>query len=249
VSTLLSPDTSDALRPLTVTLSGMGPQPGLASPLIVVNQLDWVPVTELIDGRKLPALLDAARHRWDATPHAAATLTWKSYSYWASMPAILSWAASRRVPLMDPENVVVNFQPTSPLLQVGLSRLSMAVLPDDPLASSGHPGVFTVPSEEVLLKTLKTSLFDHHLDPLLERIRVTSKIGRRTLLGSVASSIAYVLLRGGYGEPEITTLLESFEVTDLVDFPEGGGVHRKTCCLAFTLPQPKICSGCCLRSS
>jgi hypothetical protein len=24
-------------------------------------------------------------------------------------------------------------------------------------------------------------------------------------------------------------------------------VLRKTCCLAFTLPQPKICAGCCIK--
>jgi ferric iron reductase protein FhuF len=26
-------------------------------------------------------------------------------------------------------------------------------------------------------------------------------------------------------------------------------VQRKTCCLAFTLPQPKVCAGCCLRTA
>jgi ferric iron reductase protein FhuF len=25
-------------------------------------------------------------------------------------------------------------------------------------------------------------------------------------------------------------------------------VQRKTCCLAFTLPTPKVCRGCCIKS-
>ncbi|WP_020522900.1 (2Fe-2S)-binding protein [Catelliglobosispora koreensis] len=247
VSTLVTSDTSAALRPLTVTLSAMGPQNGLASPLIVSDRLDWIQATELIDGTKLPALLSAARHRWGASAHAAATLAWKSYSYWVSMPAVLSWAAARRVPLMDAENVLVHINSGSPLLQAGLSSLSLAVLPDDPLASSGNSGIHVVPNEEDLLKALRVSLLDRHLDPLLDKIRDSVKLGRRTLAGSIASGVSYSLSRGGFGHTEITTVLEALDLSDLVDLTPAG-IHRKTCCLAFTLPQPKICAGCCLRS-
>jgi ferric iron reductase protein FhuF len=44
-------------------------------------------------------------------------------------------------------------------------------------------------------------------------------------------------------------VLASLGVDDLVELgPREGGldVRRKTCCLAFTLPEPKICSGCCI---
>jgi hypothetical protein len=226
----------------------MGPQNGLANPLIVTDRVGWIQATELIDGDQLRELLNAARHRWGASAHAAATLAWKSYSYWVAMPAVLGWASARRVPLMDAEHVLVHFQAGAPLLQAGLSTLSMAVLPDDPLALSGHPGIHVVPNEELLLKTLRASLLDRHLDPLLEKIRGSVKLGRRTLLGSVASGVSYAMARGGYGEAEISTLLGALELDDLVDLTPAG-IHRKTCCLAFTLPEPKICAGCCLRSS
>jgi ferric iron reductase protein FhuF len=41
-------------------------------------------------------------------------------------------------------------------------------------------------------------------------------------------------------------------VDDLLDItpdPQTGrlSIQRRTCCLAFTLPEPKICSGCCIR--
>ena len=42
----------------------------------------------------------------------------------------------------------------------------------------------------------------------------------------------------------------SRRIADLVDLVAGPGgrptVQRKTCCLAFTLPRPKICAGCCI---
>ena len=113
------------------------------------------------------------------------------------MPAVLSWAAARRVPLVDADNVLVRFGASSPLLQIGLRSPAMVVLPDDPLAHAGLPGITVVADEDVLLKTLRISLLDQHLDPLSERIRAEVKVGRRTLLGSVASGIAYGVMRAG----------------------------------------------------
>src|SRR4051794_40549798 len=53
----------------------------------------WTPAPALVPPDGLGLLLRAAARRWNAQPHAAATLAWKSYSYWVSLPAILSWAA------------------------------------------------------------------------------------------------------------------------------------------------------------
>ena len=250
-------DTSNALRPLAVTLSALGPLQGLADPLVVVNHSGWIPANDLLYGGRLPDLLGVARRRWDAPPHAAATLAWKSYSYWLAMPAVLSWAIARRVPHIEADNVLVRFGAKSPLLEVGLASSSVVVLPDDPLAQSGLPGISVAADEEILLKTLRVSLLDKHLEPLSERIRDEVKVGRRTLLGSVASGIAYAVVRARGLLPEpagetAMTLLKALDLDDLVELTPGAGnepaVQRKTCCLAFTLPQPKICSGCCLRS-
>ncbi len=258
MSTVAYADTSDALRPLAVTLSALGPLQGLADPLIVVNHSGWVQANDLLDGTRLPDLLGVAHRRWNAAPHAAAALAWKSYSYWLAMPAVLSWAVARRVPHIDADNVLVRFGTKSPLLEMGLASPSVVVLPDDPLAQSGLPGITVAADEEILLKTLRVNLLDRHLDPLSERIRSDVKVGRRTLLGSVASGIAYAVIRarGVLPEPAIETamtLLRALDLDDLVELTSGAAnepaVRRKTCCLAFTLPQPKICSGCCVRSA
>jgi ferric iron reductase protein FhuF len=52
--------------------------------------------------------------------------------------------------------------------------------------------------------------------------------------------------------PLIDEVLTALGVADLVDVtvdPSTGAlsIARRTCCLAFTLPKPKICTGCCIR--
>ena len=226
----------NALSPLSVTLGAMGPLPGLANPLIVGSSPGWTPATSLT----VAELVDAAHQRWGAAPHAAATLAWKSYTYWVAMPAVLGWAVARRVPAVDAANVAVKVN-GSPLITVGLRQGASIGLAD----VDHH--------EDALLRYLRASLLEEHLDPLAERISQEVNVGRRTLLGSVASGIAYAIVRAGNAVPNpvdsITTLLKALDLDHLVDIVPGEQpeVRRRTCCLAFTLPQPKICTGCCLR--
>jgi hypothetical protein len=253
---ILVSNPATALSPLTVTLSGLRSRQGLADPLIVTDLQGWIPATDLISGAALPALFAVAERRWNAAPHAAATLAWKSYTYWLTLPIVLSWATNRRVPLVDPHNVLVRLDVGSPLLQIGFRRLQWAVPSGDSLAQT--PEALVVGDDNMLLKAMRVSLLDHHLEPLAERIQTRVKVGRHNLRGSIASGIAYGVVRAGRavpGSPEqtITTVLAALGLEDLVELlppagdAEGPGVQRKTCCLAFTLPEPKICSGCCLR--
>jgi hypothetical protein len=104
----------------------------------------------------------------------------------------------------------------------------MVVLPDDPLAQSGLPGISVAADEDVLLKTLRVSLLDRHLDPLSDRIREDVKVGRRTLLGSVASGIAYSVVRAANVLPEpaaqiVHNVLRALELEDLVELTTGPG--------------------------
>src|SRR4029453_10748451 len=100
------------------------------------------------------------------------------------------------------------------------------------------------------------SLLDQHLSPLLDAIHDKVRLGQRTLLGSLASGVAYAVLRSadvlpGRSAETIDTLLKALQVGGLVELVPGRAgkldVQRKTCCLAFTLPQPKICTGCCIK--
>ena len=213
----------------------------------------WVPAAALARAEGLPLLLQAAAHRWNAQPHAAATLAWKSYSYWACLPAVLSWAAARRVPLLTAEDTYAILHTEQPFLRIGVTDVPFAVLPGDPLAEL--TGSVVVESEEALLATLREVLLGEQLHPLLDAVRSEVHVGRRTLLGSIASGVSYGIIRAGgvlRGDPAelLNRLLAALDLEDLVDIvrtPTGLTVQRKTCCLAFTLDEPKICSGCCIR--
>ncbi|MEU5563241.1 hypothetical protein [Micromonospora musae] len=250
------------LAPVTAALRAMfgtDEIPGLAPGLTVADELGWVPATTLIDGSRLPDFLHSAARRWNGTPHACAALAWKSYSYWCGLPAALGWASARRVPLLDPSTVLVHFDDPSALLTFGLRHsTTVAVLPSDPLALTGDPRVRVVADEAELLDVLRASLLDAHLLPMIKAIQAEVRIGTRTLLGSVASGISAGILRAADALPgpsaeTISTLLDALGVQDLVELVPGPGgeptVQRRTCCLAFTLPQPKVCRGCCVRDA
>lgn len=249
------------LAPVTATLRAMfgtsTELPGLAPDLLVTDPTGWIPSARLADDA-LPGLLESAGRRWRAQPHAAAALAWKSYTYWLVLPAVLGFASARRVPLLTNSNVLMHFADPRPLVTLGLrADIPVAVLASDPLALSGLPQVRVVPDEAALLAELRASLLDDHLSPLLDAIHGTVRLGKRTLMGSVASGVAYAVLRSadvlpGRSAETISQLLTTLGIDDLIELvPDATGrldVQRKTCCLAFTLPNPKVCRGCCIIS-
>ena len=248
------------LAPVVSTLRAMfgtDELPGLVPGLFVDDETGWTPATELVDGQRLPRLLGAAARQWDAAPHAAAALSWKLYTYWLVLPAVLGWASARRVPLLRPSDVLVRIDTGGELITLGLRHsTTVAILPSDPLAVSARPEVLVVADDAALLAALRTSLLDEHLIPLLDAIHARVRLGARTLLGSVASAVAYGILRSsdalaGSSVENIAALLGALDIEDLVELVPGPGgaatVQRKTCCLAFTLPRPTVCTGCCLR--
>jgi hypothetical protein len=259
-ATFEAPLAERPLAPVTAMLRAMfgtsTQLPGLAPDLLVPDLSGWMPAADLA-GDQLDTLLDSARRRWDAQPHAAAALAWKAYTYWLALPAVLGWAAARRVPLLTAQDVVMHFRDPRPLVTLGMQpQITVAVLASDPLAWRGLPSVRVVADEAALLGELKRSLMDQHLTPLLDAIHGKVRLGKRTLLGSLSSGVAYAVLRSAEvlpGSPAetIDTLLSALEVTDLIELVEGPNgkldVQRKTCCLAFTLPQPKVCVGCCIK--
>ncbi|MFE9203859.1 hypothetical protein [Micromonospora sp. NPDC007230] len=256
-------DAATPLAPVTAALRAMfgtDDLPGLAPGLLVTDDAArWAPASRLVDGTLLPEFLHAAARRWGGTPHACAAVAWKSYTYWTALPVVLGWASARRVPLLDPADVLIHFEDHHQLLTLGLrSSTTIAVLPSDPLALAGAPHVRVVADEAALLDALRASLLDAHFAPLIAAIQTEVRIGTRTLLGSVASGIAHGVLRAsdalpGSSTESIGTLLDALGLGDLVELVPGPGgqptVQRRTCCLAFTLPRPKICQGCCVRPS
>ena len=143
-------------------------------------------------------------------------------------------------------------------LRLGSLRVDtpVAVLASDPLALSGDSRVRVVADETALLAEFRRSLLDEHLTPMLDAVHDRVRVGKRTLLGSLSSGVAYGILRSadvlpGSSAESIRTLLGTLGVADLIELVPGRNgkleVQRKTCCLAFTLPQPKVCTGCCIK--
>lgn len=238
---------------------GEAPVHGLTPGLVVRDPAGWLPATLFADGTALPELLDAAHRRWNASPHAAAALAWKSYTYWLTLPAVLGYAYARRVPVMSAENTLIRLHVSAPFLEIGLRRPQVAALAGDPMTTGlpghGEAGRAAHPSGvrvvEDLAAFLKTTLVDQHLAPVLDALTSRVHVGRRTLLGSLASAVGYALVRAHHALPEpvpetAKTLLTALGVDDLAEVSGELAVQRHTCCLAFTLPEPKVCRGCCL---
>lgn len=251
-----------SLAPVAATLRTLAARQGdeavhgLAPGLLVSDTTGWTPATELVSGPALIDLIDAAKQRWRAQPHAAAALAWKCYTYWLVLPALIGYAGSRHVPLPRAADVLVRYNDHRPFLTIGLRRPAVAVLDGDPLATSRDPRIVARPDRAALLADLRRAIVDEHLEPLLEAIRGRVHLGRRTLWGSLASGAAYALARAadtipGPVQDTIDEVLDALGVADLVEVstkPDGKiFIQRRTCCLAFTLPEPKICTGCCIR--
>jgi ferric iron reductase protein FhuF len=99
---------------------------------------------------------------------------------------------------------------------------------------------------------LRSTLVDAHFEPLLGRLHARVHVGRRTLWGSVASAWRMASPASRTRCPgstlatahEVLSLLDVDDLVDLAPASTGAGldIHRRTCCLAFTLPEPKICT-------
>jgi ferric iron reductase protein FhuF len=250
-------DAPSALTPVLTAVAAMRSQygesvvSGIAPAIVVEPDKTWLPATDLLTApQSLDNLIDAAKQRWNAPDHVAASLAFKAYSRWLALPVVLGYASAHRLPEVAPDNVVYRFDASSKhLVTIGLRDGRTAGLTGDPQATR------RVADSAALLALLRESLLDRHLDPLVEQIRSRVHVGRRTLLGSLASSVGLLLSRSADALPgsildSANAMLATLDIADLVALtgePDGRlDVQRRTCCLAFTLPEPKICGGCCV---
>jgi hypothetical protein len=260
LSDLRLPQPIDALRTVADRVDrevGVHPLAG------VRGWLDEAPVrdgiefagAELAAGERIEELMGTAAALWGGSAHANAALAWKTYCYWTLAPVVLGYAGARRVPVMDAANAVFRVAEDAPMFSVRQLRPRFLALPHDPCAS--HPDVEVVANEAVLLDRLRATVFEGHLLPVLDAFLAKARVGRRTLMGSVASGIAYGVASIAQVVPDpddvlAKTLLEAFDVSDLVDIStdeEGRLVYRRrTCCLALTIEGNRTCSTCCVQS-
>ncbi|MEU5871777.1 hypothetical protein AB0A73_09480 [Glycomyces sp. NPDC047369] len=213
------------------------------------------PAIELAAGERVEELMTAAGALWGGSAHANAALAWKTYCYWTLAPAVLGYVAARRIPVMDAANTVFRVSTDAPMFSVRQVRPRFLALPHDPCAD--HPDVEVAANEEVLLDRLRATVFDAHLGPVLEAFLARVRVGRRTLMGSLASGLSYAVASMAAVVPDADeviakTLLEAFDVAHLVDVATGEdgrlAYRRRTCCLALTIEGGRTCSTCCVQT-
>src|SRR5690606_32984939 len=157
---------------------------------------EWVPASALISGERLDGTLDLARPRGGAPLATAAAMVWRSYAHWLASPPGLGWAKARRFPLAVSGGVLLAAAGGHCRAPVtfGWRRAKLAALPQTPATSAADVTIIT--SEAELLGKLRATLREEHLDPLLAQIQTRVRLGTRTLLGSLASAVAYAVVRG-----------------------------------------------------
>ncbi|GAB3661042.1 hypothetical protein GCM10027589_23070 [Actinocorallia lasiicapitis] len=210
------------LARLSALLSGTGYEMGINPTLLesggpTVAELATSPY-ELLDEQ-----VNAVAARYGAPRHVAASLWWKAYAYWVTLPIGLGWALDRTFPAFTPERTVVRLLDREPHLSIGLSELETAT-------------------------DVRATLIALHT-PLIDALHELTRIGRRNLWGSVAESLIDPL--EGFaaeldGNADARTLLD-LAGPPVKNLMACDPVKRRTCCLWVALPDEEACSSCVLR--
>jgi hypothetical protein len=191
----------------------------------------WLTASALTDPRRseLGAILRGWEEYCVATPAVAAALWWKQYSWYVTIAAVEGWMLGS-VPDLLPPYVPV---------RISLSRPHVTVRPGpaEPLVggSAAH-----------FARWFRQDVLDTHLDPLVERLHELTRVGRRVLWGSVAHAIAYPLAGGLSDHADVLAEIGT-PLDGLVSCGDDGSVERNTCCLAFRMGEPTVCSYCPIR--
>ena len=189
----------------------------------------WQPATRFADADAVVAtgLLDRPARDWGAAPHTAAALAWKAYTWWLVNPVVLAFAAGRPLARLDASNVEVALHDQRPYVEFRV-RDATPLPRTDPV------------------RALRETLLDRHLAPVSEALSAATRIGRRTLWGSVAEAVAHPLLTSGDGDTA-EHLLHGLGLDHLLSV-HGGFAVRRTCCQAIAVPGLGVCDSCPVQS-
>ncbi|WP_162794866.1 hypothetical protein [Nonomuraea lactucae] len=195
---------------------------GLEPGLTVSPDDSWTPAAELVRPpyTLLGELVGETAARWNAPRHVGATLFWKTYTYWHTMPMALGWALDAPVPLMPLADTY--FKVSEAGVTIAASRLRW--------------GAGAAAIREGLAESQ---------EPLVRVISAMAKVSERNLWGSTAEALAHPLtgvVPGDYME----LLREVGRPVDGLIEPAEGGYFRRTCCLWVTLPEVEPCGSCCV---
>jgi hypothetical protein len=191
----------------------------------------WLTASVLTDpGRpELRAFLRGWEETCVAAPAAAAALWWKQYSWYLTIAAVEGWMFGT-VPDLDPRYVPIRVSQSRPYVVVRPG-------PAEPIVGG---------SARHFAEWFRQDVLDTHLAPIVERLHDLTRVGRRVLWGSVAHAIAYPLA-GGLPDYEDVLAEIGAPLDGLVSCGDDGSVERNTCCLAFRMGEPTVCSYCPIR--
>jgi ferric iron reductase protein FhuF len=184
----------------------------------------WQPAARFGDPATVLAtgLLEHPARAWGAAPHTAAALAWKAYAWWLVTPAVRAYATGGPLPRLGLDNVEVALSEQPPFVE-------FRVLDPAPLPDGG-------------VERLQETLLERHLAPVAHALVSATRIGRRTLWGSVAEAVAAPLL-AEHGPASAHALLDGLGLADLVHVRDGG-CARRTCCQAIAVPGLGVCDNC-----
>lgn len=194
-----------------------------------VTERRWRPAAAYADSATVlgSGLLDRPTRTWGTAPHTAAALAWKAYSWWLVNPVVLGYADGAPLPRLQLANVEVALRDERPYAE-------FRVLDTTPLPRTDR------------VRGLRETLLEQHLAPVADALVTATRIGRRTLWGSVAEAVAYPLLERG-DLPAAEHLLDGLGLADLLTIPDGTYAVRRTCCQAIAVPGLGVCDSCPVR--
>lgn len=259
---------------LTATLARLERlAPTLGAPLLERPSADWIVARDWINDRRcLDGALAhiAASYRvpdWQLTPryrHVVAAFLINSYAWVLPAAAIGAYLTEARVPDLAPDNVAVRVRTPAEegILQIGLLRGRMAVLPGDRAAQ--QRAVLVLPDREALRDWLRRRI-EAHVAPLIEALHRHTGFSRRAQWNLVADNCAALFLwigqrigaqeqacaegRALIGAPDSPLRASR---TRYITLDVAGRRHtvrqRGGCCLYYRLPGGQHCSTCALIS-
>ncbi len=186
----------------------------------------------------------------------AAALALKAYAWAVVEEPVTQWLEHRRVPDHSAANTAATGGAGGYRVEQVEERWT--VLPGDPLA--GTPTATVVPNEGALLAALGATLVDGHLAPAVQAFQRLRGGGARPLWGSAVPVLVYpatvahthVVSDRFDAVEQLLSLLPSeiAALVETVELNDGTGwrpmMLRRTCCYAYALAEPRLCTTCCL---
>lgn len=192
----------------------------------------------------------------------ATALFLQTYAYRVAAPMLAAWVLHGRVPDVSAGNVGLRFDDQGRPADLALRTPRVYALPGDEM-----PDAEVIPVSDLTGAAIAT-LLSSHLLPVMERLRVSHRLGLLLAKGAVASQIGMALtfIDGQSAVPWQRTTriaLDFFDRTagaiagqgkagdmgyKCMGEREGVTFRRRTCCLVFRVPDKGYCGGCPLRA-